>query len=309
MAQQPIRCEEELCPSDKRVAVNINNMRLDPDEIHVEPLFNLTLAILKQHSIINASGAPTLGRGQGKGYMRKGGLEVPREGLGAALDSPDHSDSFDNSIWDSSNDDKTKSVKDSDYGDDTNDYDKDSDAEEDQTTGFGILVHDKEPEQPQLELQPHSPITLTLAPLLASIPEVKEQANVDHIMDSLPTSTTTITPPTKLKKNQAKKLLKKINHAEAIEDSVKANMPKFVPKSVSDYVQPRLEKTILYVIKKNLINLFQSSSTPSIGPIEYELKHQLYEKLFEKIAYLTHDKHHALYDALQESLQIDELQA
>ncbi|GJR96144.1 hypothetical protein Tco_0268318 [Tanacetum coccineum] len=44
MAQQPMRSEDELCPSDKRVAVN--------------------------------SGALNLGRGRGKGYMRKGGLEV-----------------------------------------------------------------------------------------------------------------------------------------------------------------------------------------------------------------------------------------
>ncbi|GKB14380.1 hypothetical protein Tco_0848303 [Tanacetum coccineum] len=195
--------------------------------------------------------------------------KAPGEGLGATPDSPDHSDSFDNSIWDSSDDDKTESVKDSDHGDDTDDYDKDSDAEEDQTTGFGILVHDKEPEQPQLELQPHSPITLTVAPLLASIPEVQEQAHVDQFMDSLPSSTTTITPPTKLKKNQAKKLLKKA-----------------------------IQRTVLYVIKKNSVNLFQSSSAPSVDPIEYELKHQLYEKMFETTAYLTHDKHHALYDAL-----------
>nr|GEX09540.1 hypothetical protein [Tanacetum cinerariifolium] len=49
-----MRSEEELCPSDKGVAVNVNNPRLNLDEIHVEPLFNLTLDILKQHSIINA---------------------------------------------------------------------------------------------------------------------------------------------------------------------------------------------------------------------------------------------------------------
>ncbi|GJV77300.1 hypothetical protein Tco_1508884 [Tanacetum coccineum] len=254
MAQQPIRSEEELCPSDKRVAVNVNNLRLDPDEIHVEPLFNLTLAILKQHSIINAV---TLTTEAPEIYMQIRGddpkkttdvlrrsqsititdnlledpnqaialaKKAPGEGLGATPDSPDHSDSFDNSIWDSSDDDKTESVKDSNHGDDTDDYDKYSDAEEDQTTGFGILVHDKEPEQPQLELQPHSPITLTVAPLLASIPEVQEQAHVDQFMDSLPSSTTTITPPTKLKKNQAKKLLKKAIQRQ--NDSKKAIMHK-----------------------------------------------------------------------------------
>ncbi|GJS44720.1 hypothetical protein Tco_0594841 [Tanacetum coccineum] len=54
MAQQPIRSEDELCPSDKRVAVNVSNPMINPDEIHAKPLFNLTLDILKQHSIYNA---------------------------------------------------------------------------------------------------------------------------------------------------------------------------------------------------------------------------------------------------------------
>ncbi|GKE18535.1 hypothetical protein Tco_1426112 [Tanacetum coccineum] len=54
MSQQPMRSEEELCPSNKRVAVNISNMRLNPDEIHIEPFFNITLKILKKYSLINA---------------------------------------------------------------------------------------------------------------------------------------------------------------------------------------------------------------------------------------------------------------
>ncbi|GJT12426.1 hypothetical protein Tco_0859468 [Tanacetum coccineum] len=53
MAQQPMRSEEELCPSNKRVAINISNMRLNPDEIHIEPLFNITLKIFKKYSLIN----------------------------------------------------------------------------------------------------------------------------------------------------------------------------------------------------------------------------------------------------------------
>ncbi|GJV80497.1 hypothetical protein Tco_1516367 [Tanacetum coccineum] len=65
--------------------------------------------------------------------------------------------------------------------------------------------------------------------------------------------------------------LAQINHVEAIEDSVQANV----------------------------IN--ESSSTPSTDPTKYELKHQLYEKMFKIAAYLTHEKHHAFYDALQES--------
>ncbi|GJV33532.1 hypothetical protein Tco_1393932 [Tanacetum coccineum] len=63
------------------------------------------------------------------------------------------------------------------------------------------------------------------------------------------------------------------------------------------------------VTKKNLTNLFKSSSTPSDNSPKYELKHKLYEMVFQSASYLTHDKDRALYDALQESMQMDELQA
>ncbi|GJX31068.1 hypothetical protein Tco_0240923 [Tanacetum coccineum] len=54
MAQQPMRSEEELRLRDKRVVVSISKMRINLDEIHAESLFNLTLDILKQHSLFNA---------------------------------------------------------------------------------------------------------------------------------------------------------------------------------------------------------------------------------------------------------------
>ncbi|GJS03649.1 trichome birefringence-like protein 2 [Tanacetum coccineum] len=54
MAQQPMISEEELCLSDKRVVVNVSNLMINRDEIHVDPLFNITLDIIKQHSIYNA---------------------------------------------------------------------------------------------------------------------------------------------------------------------------------------------------------------------------------------------------------------
>ncbi|GJS02817.1 hypothetical protein Tco_0319325 [Tanacetum coccineum] len=51
-----------------------------------------------------------------------------------------------------------------------------------------------------------------------------------------------------------------------------------------------------------MVSLFQSTSTPSTDPTEYELKHQLYEKMLETAAYLSHEKHHALYDKSVEVL-------
>ncbi|GJV72304.1 hypothetical protein Tco_1492299 [Tanacetum coccineum] len=57
--------------------------------------------------------------------------------------------------------------------------------------------------------------------------------------------------------------LEKKNHANIIKELVQANvlnevknhLLKFLPKSVSDYVQPRLEKIVRDVLKKNLINI------------------------------------------------------
>ncbi|GJW76136.1 hypothetical protein Tco_0137818 [Tanacetum coccineum] len=194
-----------------------------------------------------------------------------------------------------------------------------------QVTSFKIRAHDKDPRQPQPELQSHSPsvtitsnedvsrylndppevqmiellnepiytetTTLTVIPLLDTIHETQEDNFVDKVMESPPATTITITPPIKSNKKREKSLLKKaihrqddsrktimqsleehaqklnalaqINHAEAIVDSVKANMPKFVSQAVSNFVQPRLERTVLDVIKKNLVNLFHSTSTPS----------------------------------------------
>ncbi|GJU81012.1 hypothetical protein Tco_1283377 [Tanacetum coccineum] len=96
--------------------------------------------------------------------------------------------------------------------------------------------------------------------------------------------------------------LARINHAETIQDSVKNQPSKFMPKAIFEYVQTRLERTVLDVIKKNPVNLFQFSSTPSAEPTELELKPQLYEKMFQTAEYLRHDAHRALYDALQESI-------
>ncbi|GKA13888.1 hypothetical protein Tco_0693534 [Tanacetum coccineum] len=54
MAQQPMRSEEELCPTNMRFVPNKSNARIDPDETQDEPLFEITLEILKHHTIYNA---------------------------------------------------------------------------------------------------------------------------------------------------------------------------------------------------------------------------------------------------------------
>ncbi|GKD82175.1 hypothetical protein Tco_1349014 [Tanacetum coccineum] len=45
MAQQPMRSEEELCPTNMRFVPNKSNVRIDPDETQDEPLFKIFLEI------------------------------------------------------------------------------------------------------------------------------------------------------------------------------------------------------------------------------------------------------------------------
>ncbi|GJV61984.1 hypothetical protein Tco_1468084 [Tanacetum coccineum] len=221
MAQQPMRIKEELCPRDKRVAVSASNLRINPDEIHAEPLFNITVYILKQHTLYNSltltTDAPEiymqqfwhtevkapkkkkvevprrhrtipdadnlledpdqavdlvmsvdeaynnqlkfklkavkqvsayaqllLDLKQGQKASREAQIlkqipKGPREGSNAVPNSPDHSDSFDSSIWETSDDEKTKSDNDSDNAD------NDDTAQTDQF----VLIHRKEQLEPE----------------------------------------------------------------------------------------------------------------------------------------------------------------
>ncbi|GKC58378.1 hypothetical protein Tco_1085976 [Tanacetum coccineum] len=163
-------------------------------------------------------------------FKLKAHEQGPGEGSSAAPDSPDHSDSSNSSIWESCDDDKTESDNDIDKKDNDDDSDKDSNASKDQIEGFGILVHDNEPKQRQIELQPHSPSvtitsqednqTLTVVPFLDTIPEVQEDPPVDQVTNSPPATTTNI--PTI-----------KLTHPEAIEDSVQANVINMVKNQLS----------------------------------------------------------------------------
>ncbi|GJV82189.1 hypothetical protein Tco_1518059 [Tanacetum coccineum] len=84
--------------------------------------------------------------------------------------------------------------------------------------------------------------------------EITESDNDNQVMDDA-------------EKNDADKLKKK----KAIEASVQANLinevknqlPKFLPKAVSDLVNPRIESLIHDVIQKNPALVSQSSSTPT----------------------------------------------
>nr|GEX11779.1 hypothetical protein [Tanacetum cinerariifolium] len=52
-----------------------------------------------------------------------------------------------------------------------------------------------------------------------------------------------------------------------------------------------LPKAVSNALKKTPVNLSHPTPTPSVDPSEYELKHKLYEKIFQTAAYLKHHKH------------------
>ncbi|GKD41252.1 hypothetical protein Tco_1261459, partial [Tanacetum coccineum] len=93
-----------------------------------------------------------------------------------------------------------------------------------------------------------------------------------------------------------------VDHFEAIEASVQANLinevknqlPKFLPKIVSDFVNPRLESTVRNVLQKTPALLAHSSSTPGQSPSKaanslsgYELKNILLDKMDKSRSYMT----------------------
>nr|GEV20345.1 hypothetical protein [Tanacetum cinerariifolium] len=191
-----------------------------------------------------------------------------REGSGATPDSPNHSNSFSNSIWYSNDDDKTKSVKILIMEMTMMILTKTLMLEKiRQQEDYNRLLNESlDVEMSDLLNEPMYIKTqkLIVVPLLESISEVQEQDLVDQVMGSSLAATTTITPPTKSTHKRAKKLLKKairrkndsnkvimqkleeyekklnalaqIDHAESIQDSVKNQLPKFMPKVVSKYV-------------------------------------------------------------------------
>nr|GEU95617.1 hypothetical protein [Tanacetum cinerariifolium] len=100
--------------------------------------------------------------------------------------------------------------------------------------------------------------------------------------------------------------------ANVIND-VKNQLPKFLPKAVSDFDNLRIKSTVREVLQKTLALLAQSSSTHgeyssrlAESLFEYELKKILFDKINSSRSYTTHDNHQELYDALLNSMCLDE---
>ncbi|GJT24469.1 hypothetical protein Tco_0894406 [Tanacetum coccineum] len=113
---------------------------------------------------------------------------------------------------------------------------------------------------------PQTTSTLTLTTSLPTPPTTTEaQAIIISVPDPSPIVLERIS---ELEKKV--KALSKVDHSEAIEESVQANvinevknqLPKLLPKLVSNFVNPRIERTIRELLQKTPTVLAQSSFTP-----------------------------------------------
>ncbi|GJY84507.1 hypothetical protein Tco_0497883 [Tanacetum coccineum] len=134
-------------------------------------------------------------------------------------------------------------------------------------------------------------------PIRHEDPVIQRTSLVDIVI-SMVTEQSTPTPPPTTTEVQ----LSEVDHAEAIEEFIQANvinevknqLPKLLPKSVSDYVQPKMEITVRDVLQKNPINLFKPSSKPADSSTKYELKNMLYDKMhLKKRRHDDKDKDHS----------------
>ncbi|GJV35448.1 hypothetical protein Tco_1407925 [Tanacetum coccineum] len=95
-------------------------------------------------------------------------------------------------------------------------------------------------------------------------------------------------------------------------NEVKNQLPKFLPKAVSDFATLLIQSIVKKSLEKTPLLLAQSSSQVQSSLkateliFEYELKMILFDKMDKSRSYLTHDKHQALFDALFNSLSLDD---
>ncbi|GKB94111.1 hypothetical protein Tco_0980248 [Tanacetum coccineum] len=206
--------------------------------------------------------------------------KAPREGSNS-----NHRAEHDKSDYESANSDKDDSNKDSD---------------KDQAADFVIRPHAKEPELKQSEPQLHNPSVIVTSfnnvnRYLVDLTDVQMSellnqpsytqttiVTVTPVLDTIyetQDETPPATPSTKAKKmlddhEQILNALSQVNQDDTTKKSVQTNVvkefktqvPKLLPKVISDFVQPRLERMVLDVIKKNPVNPLQSTSTPTVDP-------------------------------------------
>ncbi|GKB21810.1 hypothetical protein Tco_0855733 [Tanacetum coccineum] len=94
--------------------------------------------------------------------------------------------------------------------------------------------------------------------------------------------------------------LKSVDHTIALLASLRSE----IPSAVNAYLGSTLEKTSTTLAQSS--SHAQSSLKAAESLSEYELKNILFEKMGKSRSYLTHNKHQALFDALLNSMSLDD---
>ncbi|GJS75859.1 hypothetical protein Tco_0725740 [Tanacetum coccineum] len=87
---------------------------------------------------------------------------------------------------------------------------------------------------------------------------------------------------------------------------IKKLLPTHIPNVIVNYVRPRLNTSVLEVMKNNQINLFTQSSTSTNDLLYMDLKIKLLNKIHSNKSNKTHTTHQQLYDTLYESITLDQ---
>ncbi|GJZ34039.1 hypothetical protein Tco_0579475 [Tanacetum coccineum] len=114
--------------------------------------------------------------------------------------------------------------------------------------------------------------------------------------------------------DQKLEALTNFNISEAFEKVVQAKvlteikklLPTHIPNVIANYVKPRLNTSVLEVIKTNQINLFTQSSTSTDDLSEMDLKLKLLNRIHLNKSNDTHTTHQQLHDTLYESIILDQ---
>ncbi|GJX63954.1 hypothetical protein Tco_0298297 [Tanacetum coccineum] len=117
----------------------------------------------------------------------------------------------------------------------------------------------------------------------------KEKADVDVVFKRL------------IKLEKKVKAMSKVDHTETINKSVQARLKKVLPKSVLDFGKVKQEKAA----KKNMPKYSLKAFVDDLVK-EYDMKQALLSQIMDPKSFKTHPSHHKFYDALVESLLVDE---
>ncbi|GJU62375.1 hypothetical protein Tco_1244210 [Tanacetum coccineum] len=101
------------------------------------------------------------------------------------------------------------------------------------------------------------------------------------------------------------KAFEKVVQAKVLTE-IKKLLPPHIPNAIATYVKPRLNTSVLEVMKTNQINLFTQSSTSTDDLSEIDLKLKLLNRIHLNKSNDTYTTHQKLYDTIYESIILDQ---